>query len=127
MGAIRVGSEAARQPPRSTVFRQAHPTGLGEGVVSILAEYAEGIRGVVWDADADAPASGASVRLEVDGQALAETRTDPDGVFAFEAAGQLQIAPGVYRLVVDIGGRRAARSVTVDASEPVTLVGRVEV
>lgn len=90
-------------------------------------EYAEGIRGVVWDTDADAPAVGATVRLESAGQALAETRADADGAFAFESAGRLKLAPGVYRLVVDRGGQRGERTVTVDAAEPVTVVGRIEV
>ena len=95
--------------------------------MSTPVEYAEGIRGVVWDTDADTPASGASVRLELAGRVLAETRIDPDGVFTFESAGQLLVAPGAYRLVVDIGDRQAVRAVAVDASEPVTLVGRIEV
>ncbi len=95
--------------------------------MSTPVEYAEGIRGVVWDTDADTPAVGASVRLEADGQSLAETRADSDGVFAFESGGQLRVAPGAYRLVVDIGDRQAVRAVAVDASEPVTLVGRIEV
>ena len=38
-------------------------------------EFAEGIRGVVWDADADTPAAGAIVRLTSDGLA-SEARTD---------------------------------------------------
>jgi hypothetical protein len=95
--------------------------------VSIPAEYAEGIRGVLWDAGSDAPAPGVSVRLELAGRTLAETRTDASGTFSFEAAGDLHIAPGAYELIVEVEGRRVQRSVAVVASETVTLVGRLEI
>ena len=94
--------------------------------MSTPAEYPDGIRGVAWDSTADAPAAGALVRLELAGQNLAEARTDQSGVFSFESTGSLVVAPGRYRLVIDIHGRRAERYVAVDVSEPVIMVGRIE-
>jgi hypothetical protein len=95
--------------------------------VPIPAEYAEGIRGVLWDAGSDAPAAGVLVRLESAGRTLAETRTDASGIFSFETAGDLHIAPGAYELIVEAAGRRVRRPVAVVASETVTLVGRLEI
>ena len=94
--------------------------------MSIPAEHPEGIRGVVWDNAADAPAAGALVRLELAGRHLAQARTDQSGVFSFEPTGNLVVAPGRYRLVIDVHGRRTEQYVTVDVSEPVTMVGRIE-
>jgi 5-hydroxyisourate hydrolase-like protein (transthyretin family) len=95
--------------------------------VAVPAEYAEGIRGVVWNADADAPAAGAVVRLYSAGQVLAETRTDQNGVFSFESAGDLTVAAGTYRIIIEFAGRRVELSIVAEASQPVTLVGRVEI
>ena len=92
-----------------------------------LAEYAEGIRGVVWDAGGDAPSVGTSVRLEAAGQFLAETITDQNGVFAFEPGGNMTLPPGPYRLLIDVRGRLVERWVTVNPAEPVTTAGHIEV
>lgn len=81
----------------------------------------------MWDAEADAPAAGATVRVDSAGGVIAEMRTDQSGVFAFESAGDHVIAAGTYRIVVQVSGRRVERALVVAPNEPVTLVGRVDV
>jgi Flp pilus assembly protein TadD len=68
------------------------------------------VRGTVQDA-AGSPVSGAYVRLEGEGAAPAETRTNADGSFTFAAT-----MPGPYRVSAEKGSQRS-ETLTVNAGQ----------
>jgi 5-hydroxyisourate hydrolase len=65
----------------------------------------------ILDTASGRPARGVAVSLEKDGKVIARGVTDPDGRVAQLAA---SLAPGLYRLVFDLGANNFFRRVALD-------------
>ena len=74
----------------------------GQGAVALAAQEAGRVAGVVVEEGAGTPVEGAAVRLADASGSVRETRTGPEGAFAFESVSPGAYALGVRRIGYDV-------------------------